>query len=62
MRARPGQRLLDACQRAAELYIAECAPLQRETIYNEAIPSSAVRVLTTEVSRVPAVPGMQRLP
>jgi len=37
-RARPGQRLLDACQRAAELYIMESAPLQRETIYNEAIP------------------------
>src|SRR6185369_2677400 len=37
-RARPGQRLLDACQRAAELYIVESAPLQRETIYNEAIP------------------------
>lgn len=36
--ARPGQRLLDACQRAAELYIIEGAPLQRETIYNEAIP------------------------
>ena len=37
-RAKPGQRLLDACQRACELYIVECAPLQRETIYNEAIP------------------------
>jgi hypothetical protein len=37
-RARPGRRLLDACQRAAELYIVESAPLQRETIYNEAIP------------------------
>jgi hypothetical protein len=37
-RAKPGQRLLDACQRAAEMYIVEKAPLQRETIYNEAIP------------------------
>lgn len=37
-RARPGHRLLDACQRAAELYIVEHAPLQRETIYNEAVP------------------------
>ncbi len=37
-RAKPGQRLLEACQRAAELYIVEHAPLQRETIYNEAIP------------------------
>ncbi len=27
-RAKPGQRLLDACQRAAELYIVEAAPLQ----------------------------------
>src|SRR5262245_22132683 len=26
-RAKPGQRLLDACQRAAELYIVESAPL-----------------------------------
>ena len=37
-RARPGRRLLNACQRAAELYMVESAPLQRETIYNEAIP------------------------
>lgn len=37
-RAKPGPRLLDACQRASELYIVECAPLRRETIYNEAIP------------------------
>jgi hypothetical protein len=37
-RAKPGQRMLEACQRAAELYIVESAPLQRETIYNEAIP------------------------
>lgn len=37
-RARPGPRLLDACQRAAELYVVECAPLERDTIYTEAIP------------------------
>lgn len=37
-RARPGQRLLDACQRAAELYVVEGAPLQPDTIYSEAIP------------------------
>src|SRR5689334_10987463 len=36
--AKPGHRLLDACHRAAELYVIEKAPLQRETIYNEAIP------------------------
>lgn len=37
-RARPGQRLLDACRRAAELYVVEGAPLQPDTIYSEAIP------------------------
>ncbi|HCT7642187.1 TPA: hypothetical protein OT834_002993 [Morganella morganii] len=37
-RAKPSTRLLDACQRAAELYIIENAPLQRDTIYTEAIP------------------------
>lgn len=37
-RAKPGPRLLEACRRAAELYIVENAPLETETIYNEAIP------------------------
>lgn len=37
-RAKPSPRLLEACQRASELYIVEHAPLQRDTIYTEAIP------------------------
>lgn len=37
-RAKPGQRMLDACQRACELYVVENAPLQSDTIYTEAIP------------------------
>jgi hypothetical protein len=37
-RARPSKRLLDACHRASELYVVENAPLQRDTIYTEAIP------------------------
>jgi hypothetical protein len=37
-RARPGQGLLDACQRASELYVVEHAPLQRDAIYTEAVP------------------------
>jgi len=38
VRAKPSEALLDACQRASELYIVENSPLQRDTIYTEAIP------------------------
>ena len=36
--AKPGEKLLELCQRIAELYIVEHAPLERDTIYTEAIP------------------------
>ncbi|WP_321911971.1 hypothetical protein [Burkholderia cepacia] len=36
--SKPGQQLLKVCQKIAELYIVEHAPLERDTIYTEAIP------------------------
>lgn len=37
-RAKPGEKLLDVCQKLSELYIIEHAPLERDTIYTESIP------------------------
>lgn len=37
-RAKPGKKLLDVCHKLSELYIVEYAPLERDTIYTEAVP------------------------